>query len=54
MSKTLIAWELGSGLGHVGPLRAIGAELVRRGHSVAIAASNTALYRKALAKTRRD
>jgi UDP-N-acetylglucosamine:LPS N-acetylglucosamine transferase len=49
MSKILIAWELGSGLGHVGPLRAIGAELARRGHTVAIAAPNTELCRQAFA-----
>jgi hypothetical protein len=51
MSTILIAWELGSGLGHVGPLRAIGGELTRRGHTVAIAAPNTELCRQAFAGT---
>lgn len=49
MSNILIAWELGSGLGHVGPLRAIGADLVRRGNSVAVAAPNVGLCRQAFA-----
>lgn len=35
MHKFLITWELGGGLGHVGPLRAIGAELENRGFEVA-------------------
>ena len=38
MSNILFAWEFGGGLGHVGPVRAIGGELVRRGHHVALAA----------------
>lgn len=30
MRKVLLAWEYGAGLGHVGPLRAIGSELAER------------------------
>lgn len=50
MLRILFAWELGSGLGHIGPLRAIGRELVKRGHSVAIATvqENIELCRHAL------
>jgi hypothetical protein len=39
----LIAWELGSGLGHVGRLRPIAAALVDRGHNVTLAGRDTAL-----------
>lgn len=51
MPNILIAWELGGGLGHVGPLRAVGAELVRRGHTVLLAtgSSNLPLGEQALA-----
>lgn len=49
--STLIAWELGSGLGHVGPLRAIATELVRRGELVTLAAPNVALCQQAFAGT---
>jgi UDP:flavonoid glycosyltransferase YjiC (YdhE family) len=52
MTKILIAWELGSGLGHVGPLRAVGSELVRRGHDVTIGAQNVGLCQQAFAGTR--
>ena len=48
MSKLLIAWEFGGGLGHVGPLREVGSELVRRGHEVHIAAANAPLSEQAL------
>jgi len=53
MPKLLLAWELGSGLGHIGPLRAIGGELVRRGHGVAIATlpANVELCRQAVVGT---
>ena len=53
MAKILLAWELGGGLGHVGPLRAIGAELVQRGHTVAIATAvgNVELCNQALVHT---
>jgi len=34
MARFLLAWELGGGLGHLDKLRAIGCELLRRGHSV--------------------
>lgn len=51
MPIILIAWELGSGLGHVGPLRAVGGELARRGHAVSIAAPNVELCRQAFAGT---
>lgn len=53
MAKVLMTWEFGSGLGHVGPLRAIGRELVRRGHAVTLAtpAANLPLCRQALAGT---
>lgn len=36
MAKVLLAWELGSGLGHVGTLVPIADELARRGHGVAL------------------
>ncbi len=49
MSNVLLAWELGSGLGHLGPLRAIGIEFVRRGHQVAIATNNVPLCRQGFA-----
>lgn len=49
MPTTLIAWELGGGLGHVGPLRAIAGELFRRGHALRLATANTSLCRQALA-----
>jgi len=48
MPNTLIAWEMGGGLGHVGPLRAVAAELARRGHTVRVAAANGALCERAL------
>lgn len=51
MASILIAWELGSGLGHVGPLRAIGGELAHRGHRATIAAPNVELCRQAFAGT---
>ena len=34
MARFLLAWELGAGLGHLDKLRAIGCELLRRGHAV--------------------
>lgn len=34
MATILLTWELGGGMGHVLPLRAIGEELTRRGHRV--------------------
>lgn len=36
MAKVLLAWELGSGLGHVGVLAPIANELARRGHGVTL------------------
>lgn len=51
MSCILMAWELGSGLGHVGPLRAVGAELAQRGHRVIVAAPNVQLCRQGFAGT---
>jgi hypothetical protein len=36
MAKVLLAWELGSGLGHVGQLVPIANELARRGHGVTL------------------
>jgi hypothetical protein len=51
MGKILLAWELGSGLGHLGPLRAIALEFRRRGHRVAIASSNPALCRQGFVGT---
>lgn len=49
MPSVLIAWEFGSGLGHVAPLRAIGAELIQRGDEVTIVTSNVELCRQAFA-----
>jgi hypothetical protein len=51
MPRILIAWELGSGLGHVGPLRPVAEALSRRGHVVAIAVPNVELCRQAFAGT---
>ena len=51
MPNILLAWELGSGLGHLGPLRAIGVEFVRRGHRVAIVTNNMALCQQGFAGT---
>jgi UDP:flavonoid glycosyltransferase YjiC (YdhE family) len=51
MPNILLAWELGSGLGHLVPLRAIGLELVRRGQRVAIAANNVPLCQQGFAGT---
>ncbi|TWT93362.1 MurG-like transferase [Botrimarina colliarenosi] len=47
MPKTLFAWEMGGGLGHAGPLRAVGAELVRRGDAVTLATTNVPLCEQA-------
>jgi hypothetical protein len=51
MPSILLAWELGSGLGHLVPLRAIGIELARRGHQVAIATNNVPLCEQGFAGT---
>ncbi|MGL4512013.1 MAG: glycosyltransferase [Lacipirellulaceae bacterium] len=51
MPTTLIAWELGSGLGHVAPLRPVCEGLVRRGRRVVFATRNVELCRQALAGT---
>ncbi len=53
MPRILLAWELGGGLGHVGPLRAIAAELVRRSNIVSIATvpANAELCRQAFAQS---
>ena len=53
MSKILLTWELGAGLGHVGPLRALGAELENRGHDVTIAtvSENITLCQQAFSYT---
>jgi hypothetical protein len=37
MARIVLAWELGSGLGHLDKLRAVGVELLRRGHTVTAA-----------------
>jgi len=34
MATILLAWELGAGMGHLLPLRALGLELIKRGHRV--------------------
>ncbi|CAE7468737.1 unnamed protein product, partial [Symbiodinium sp. CCMP2456] len=47
MPKALFAWEMGGGLGHAGPLRAVGAELVRRGDAVTLATTNVPLCEQA-------
>lgn len=51
MARIFITWELGGGLGHVARLRALGAELIRRGHTVAVAANNVELCRQGFAGT---
>lgn len=38
MSRILFAWELGGGLGHLGPFRPIAERLAARGHEITIAA----------------
>ena len=38
MSRIVFAWELGGGLGHLGPFRPIAERLAARGHEVTIAA----------------
>src|SRR5690349_3236072 len=37
MAAILMAWELGTGMGHLDKMRTIGSELVRRGHRVVAA-----------------
>jgi UDP:flavonoid glycosyltransferase YjiC (YdhE family) len=39
--QTLIAWELGAGLGHVYPIVALGGQLKRLGHKVIVATRNS-------------
>ncbi|MEQ8846786.1 hypothetical protein [Botrimarina sp.] len=51
MHRSQIAWEMGGGLGHVGPLRAIAQELGRRGHDVCVTTQNTQLCDQALGGT---
>ncbi|MBX3661476.1 MAG: hypothetical protein KF804_03385 [Burkholderiales bacterium] len=38
MSRVLLAWELGSGAGHLASLRTLAEELLKRGHRVTLAA----------------
>jgi UDP:flavonoid glycosyltransferase YjiC (YdhE family) len=40
VSRILFAWELGGGLGHLGPFRPIAERLSNRGHDITIAASD--------------
>jgi hypothetical protein len=40
VSRIVFAWELGGGLGHLGPFRPIAERLLARGHEVMIAASD--------------
>lgn len=40
MSRILFAWELGGGLGHLGPFRPIAAALLARGHELTVAAQD--------------
>jgi UDP:flavonoid glycosyltransferase YjiC (YdhE family) len=40
VSRILFAWELGGGLGHLGPFRPIAERLAARGHEITIAASD--------------
>jgi UDP:flavonoid glycosyltransferase YjiC (YdhE family) len=40
VSRVLFAWELGAGLGHLGPFRPIAERLVARGHEVTVAGSD--------------
>jgi UDP:flavonoid glycosyltransferase YjiC (YdhE family) len=42
MATILMTWELGMGLGHLLPLRAVGVELVARGHKVVLASREIA------------
>jgi UDP-N-acetylglucosamine:LPS N-acetylglucosamine transferase len=47
MATVLIVWELGSGLGHVLPLRALADRLQEGGHEVIVAARDLLLLRRA-------
>lgn len=49
MANVLVAWEMGGGLGHVGPLRPILGELIRSGHQVTVATPSVALCQQAFA-----
>ncbi len=49
MARILIVWELGSGLGHVLPLRALADRLHLAGHEVIVAARDLLLLRSAFA-----
>lgn len=49
MPTILIAWELGAGLGHLGPIRALAAECLGRGGRIVLPANNPALFHRALA-----
>jgi|CXWL01.1.fsa_nt_gi hypothetical protein len=50
----MLAWELGLGLGHVYPLRALADELVLRGHEVYIAGRSLLRVRQAFADALRE
>lgn len=51
MARFLLAWELGGGLGHLDKLRAIGCELLRRGHQVTAAIREMTHAQEVLAGT---
>ena len=51
MGRILLTWELGSGLGHLLPLRVVGEHLERRGHVVAIAVRQPGLALGVFGKT---
>ncbi len=38
MSRILLAWELGTGFGHLGPFPGLASRLLERGHTLHIAA----------------
>jgi UDP:flavonoid glycosyltransferase YjiC (YdhE family) len=40
MPTILLAWELGAGRGHLGPLRQLAEQLINRGHHVSLASRN--------------
>jgi hypothetical protein len=49
MARILIVWELGSGLGHALPLRALADRLHQAGHEVVVAARDLLLLRRVFA-----
>jgi hypothetical protein len=51
MGTVLFAWELGGGLGHVGPMRVLAEELSRFGHRVVFAVRDVSSSRMVLGQS---